>query len=158
MFFLTTLTTFNYFPDSGIQNFKVLYAIRPHPASIPRSSFSWTEGYCLAMPGGTNRKKQEKVVCRVLGCVDKHGARVEMNVQSYKDHLKRKHPEENPNDPRGYCTKKQLTLNFGCQLSSATSSSIDGDKDQSRHKRRRIGEQEQQNNNTEPEHSSIILQ
>ena len=23
-----------------------------------------------------------------------------------------KHPKENPNDPRGYCTKKQTTLNF----------------------------------------------
>ena len=73
------------------------------------------------MRGDQSRSKGEVVVCRVIGCVNKEGNQKGMKRSSYKEHLTLKHPKETPNDPRGYCTKKQTTLNFftvGSKVSS----------------------------------------
>ena len=72
--------------------------------------------------GGPSRARLEKVVCRVVGCVDKEGNQRTMNRSSYKEHLVLKHPNENCNNPSGYCSKQQPKLDFSkCKKSGSTS-------------------------------------
>ena len=65
---------------------------------------------CLAKNA---RSKEEMVVCRVSGCVDREGNQKTMKRCSYKRHLINVHPTENASDPRGFCEKKQTVLSFG---------------------------------------------
>ena len=65
-----------------------------------------------AMPGQNSRAKEELVACRVSGCVDKEGNQKSLKRSSYKRHLMQKHPEENANDPRGYCEKRQTFFRY----------------------------------------------
>ena len=65
------------------------------------------------MPGKNARSKEEMVVCRVSGCVDREGNQKTMKRCSYKRHLINVHPTENASDPRGFCEKKQTVLSFG---------------------------------------------
>lgn len=67
------------------------------------------------MPGEQSRSKAGEIVCRVAGCVDKEGNQRIFKLTSYKDHLKTKHPEENANDPRGFCSLIQPKINFSCR-------------------------------------------
>ena len=65
------------------------------------------------MPGKNARSKEEMVVCRVSGFVDREGNQKTMKRCSYKRHLINVHPTENASDPRGFCEKKQTVLSFG---------------------------------------------
>ena len=93
------------------------------------------------MPG-PSRARLEKVVCRVLGCTDKEGNHRAMNRSSYREHLILKHPSENSNDPRGFCSKVQSKIEFS---KSRKSGSNIQQKDQKK------GQQEQENQMQEKE-------
>ena len=64
------------------------------------------------MPGAQSRAKKESVTCQVAGCSHEKGSQTILLKSSYKAHLRLKHPNENENDPRGFCMKIQTKINF----------------------------------------------
>ena len=62
------------------------------------------------MPGKNARSKEEMVVCRVSGYVDREGNQKTMKRCSYKRHLIIVHPTENASDSRGVCEKNSPEL------------------------------------------------
>ena len=105
------------------------------------------------MPG-PSRARLEKVVCRVVGCVDKEGNQRSMNRSSYKEHLVLKHPSENCNDPGGFCSKIQPKLNFSKSKKSSSniqqkSRQEQGEKDQGQEQQGQGQGKEKQGQGTE---------
>ena len=97
-------------------------------------------------PSRASRARLEKVVCRVVGCVDREGNQIAMNRSSYKEHLLLKHPSENSNDPRGFCSKVQLKLDFSKSKKTGSNMQQKGQQENENQ------EQEKQHKEQEKEH------